>query len=70
MLLLSMIYFLFIIIIISYRKLDWKRCFGLHMWYYNTNDSPISKIVETYDNAVQKGLCCPPIPPYLEVFLT
>lgn len=53
--------------VIFYRGLDWKRSFGLHFWYAHPTNAPISNPVTTYERTFTKGLCCAPIPFYLEV---
>eukprot|EP01080_Neovahlkampfia_damariscottae_P006072 gene6072-10080_t len=35
--------------------LDWKRNFGLHLWYLHSNSSTISDSVKSYINYIQKG---------------
>ncbi len=49
--------------------LDWKRAFGLHLWYRNQHEVPLERAVATYEAAVgpeKKGASAPPLPPYLE----
>ncbi|GJE85205.1 Nup96 domain-containing protein [Phanerochaete sordida] len=33
------------------KGLDWKRAFGLHLWYNQSMDAPISSAFEAYDRA-------------------
>lgn len=49
--------------------LDWKRAFGLHLWYGTSFDAPLSTAFEHYNSAVSSpagGDTAPPLPPYRE----
>uniref|UniRef100_A0A060T2W6 ARAD1A04004p n=1 Tax=Blastobotrys adeninivorans TaxID=409370 RepID=A0A060T2W6_BLAAD len=36
--------------------LDWKRAFGLRLWYESTRSDPIAKTVQSYEQAFQNGV--------------
>lgn len=48
--------------------LDWKRVFGLHLWFSQAMDSPISMAFEAYDRARKEDPenVAPPLPWYRE----
>lgn len=47
--------------------LDWKRAFGLHLWYATSHDAPLTSGFERYEAAVGgAGEIAPPLPPYRE----
>ncbi|PWN44900.1 hypothetical protein IE81DRAFT_320871 [Ceraceosorus guamensis] len=47
--------------------LDWKRAFGLHLWYDTAHSDPLRSAVERYEAAVGgRGDTAPPLPPYLQ----
>eukprot|EP01113_Clastostelium_recurvatum_P038585 TRINITY_DN5790_c0_g1_i4.p1 TRINITY_DN5790_c0_g1~~TRINITY_DN5790_c0_g1_i4.p1 ORF type:complete len:1865 (-),score=437.72 TRINITY_DN5790_c0_g1_i4:36-5630(-) len=46
------------------EKLDWLRCFGLHMWYALGPASPISDCVDSFSKAVSTAHARAPSPPY------
>lgn len=47
--------------------LDWKRAFGLHLWYDTPHIDPLKTAVERYEAAIGgRGDTAPPLPPYLE----
>jgi nuclear pore complex protein Nup98-Nup96 len=47
--------------------LDWKRAFGLHLWYDTAHDATLTSAVERYEAAVGgRGATAPPLPPYRE----
>ncbi|CAO1616764.1 unnamed protein product [Parajaminaea phylloscopi] len=49
--------------------LDWKRAFGLHLWYGTSFDTPLTTAFERYEAAVSGtsgGDTAPPLPPYRE----
>ncbi|KAI8976665.1 nuclear protein 96-domain-containing protein [Trametes punicea] len=50
------------------RGLDWKRAFGLQLWYGLRMDAPIAEVFETYDSLWKEGLSsvAPPAPWYAE----
>jgi nuclear pore complex protein Nup98-Nup96 len=35
--------------------LDWKRVFGLHLWFSNLVDAPISQVFDAYNRLVEKS---------------
>jgi len=49
------------------EDLDWKRCFGLEMWYKNSFDQTIGQAFESYTTALDsRPPPAEPLPPYLE----
>ncbi|KAG1786824.1 nuclear protein 96-domain-containing protein [Suillus plorans] len=50
------------------KGLDWKRTFGLHMWFSEPMDAPISQVFESYNRSRQESpsRVAPPLPSYLE----
>ena len=48
--------------------LDWKRTFGMYLWYLEPMDASIAQVYESYDRAVQElpSRVAPPRPHYLE----
>ena len=47
--------------------LDWKRAFGLRLWYGNSFDNTIGDTLRAYDSALSTNHSpAPPFPPYLE----
>lgn len=47
--------------------LDWKRSFGLHLWYGTSHSAPLSTGFESFEDAShQPGQATPPLPPHLE----
>lgn len=48
--------------------LDWKRTFGMYLWYVEPMDASIAQVYESYDRAVQElpSRVAPPRPHYLE----
>lgn len=47
--------------------LDWKRAFGLRLWYGDAFDSTTGYVLDSYDSAlVSAHAPAPPLPPYLE----
>ncbi|PWN25812.1 hypothetical protein BDZ90DRAFT_275689 [Jaminaea rosea] len=48
--------------------LDWKRAFGLHLWYGTSFDSPLTAAFDRYEAAssTSSGDTAPPLPPYRE----
>ena len=45
--------------------LDWKRTFGLHLWYHTPHNARLERAVETYQDAVARVAgTAPPLPPY------
>ncbi|KAG9313450.1 nuclear protein 96-domain-containing protein, partial [Chiua virens] len=49
--------------------LDWKRTFGMYLWYVEPMDAPIARVFESYDHAVRASpsRVAPPRPHYLEI---
>ncbi|KAI5477610.1 hypothetical protein MNV49_006097 [Pseudohyphozyma bogoriensis] len=45
--------------------LDWKRAFGVHLWY-GTFDTPLATTVQRYEKATTTKESAPPLPLYLE----
>ena len=50
------------------RDLDWKRAFGLHLWFGQPVDSSIADVFDSYEAAWTEGRCsvAPPLPWYSE----
>ncbi|KAG1776846.1 nuclear protein 96-domain-containing protein [Suillus placidus] len=50
------------------KGLDWKRTFGLHLWFSEPMDAPISQVFESYNRSRQESpiRISPPLPSYLE----
>ncbi|KAI0642596.1 nuclear protein 96-domain-containing protein [Trametes meyenii] len=50
------------------RGLDWKRAFGLQLWYGSPMEAPIAQVFEAYDALWKEGLSsvAPPVPWYAE----
>lgn len=48
------------------ENLDWKRQFGLHLWYKCLPINSINDAVIAYEKSVQEGICNRPVPPYIE----
>ncbi|KAF8137470.1 nuclear protein 96-domain-containing protein [Boletus edulis] len=48
--------------------LDWKRTFGMYLWYVEPMDASIAQVYESYDRAVRElpPRVAPPRPHYLE----
>lgn len=49
--------------------LDWKRAFGLHLWYGTAHDAPLATALERYEDATHSDVSsdtAPPLPPYRE----
>ena len=48
--------------------LDWKRTFGMYLWYVEPMDASIAQVYESYDRAVRESSSrvAPPRPYYLE----
>ncbi|KAK9889016.1 hypothetical protein WA026_004303 [Henosepilachna vigintioctopunctata] len=44
--------------------LDWKRSFGVHLWYLTSDASPLQSAIESYANAFSHGDVVPPQPFY------
>ncbi|KAH7923076.1 hypothetical protein BV22DRAFT_1036756 [Leucogyrophana mollusca] len=50
------------------KGLDWKRAFGLHLWFSEPMDAPISQVFESYNRSTQEwsSRVASPRPWYLE----
>ncbi|CAO1638569.1 unnamed protein product [Sympodiomycopsis kandeliae] len=49
------------------QGLDWKRAFGLHLWYGGSHSASLTSAFERYETAVGgPGETAPPLPPYRE----
>lgn len=49
------------------QGLDWKRAFGLHLWYGSSHSASLTSAFERYEAAVGgSGETAPPLPPYRE----
>lgn len=46
--------------------LDWKRAFGLHLWYGSLLDAPASEALDEYLDACEGRVAAPPLPWYRE----
>jgi nuclear pore complex protein Nup98-Nup96 len=48
------------------ENLDWKRQFGIHLWYHSLPIHNISDALSSYEQSVSAGICNKPVPPYIE----
>ena len=50
------------------HKLDWKRVFGLHLWFGQPMDASIAEVFDSYDNHWRnaRDRAAPPVPWYFE----
>jgi nuclear pore complex protein Nup98-Nup96 len=50
------------------KGLDWKRTFGLHLWFSEPMDAPISQVFGSYNRSRQESpfRVSPPLPSYLD----
>jgi nuclear pore complex protein Nup98-Nup96 len=48
------------------ENLDWKRQFGLHLWYHHLPTDHISSALESFEKNISAGYCRKPYPPYIE----
>ena len=48
------------------ENLDWKRQFGLHLWYKHLPVENISRALESFEKSVFDNNCRKPFPPYIE----
>lgn len=50
------------------HKLDWKRVFGLHLWFGQPMDASIAEVFDAYDNHWRnaRDRAAPPVPWYFE----
>jgi len=46
--------------------LDWKRAFGMHLWFRCAPNESISNALASYEEAVQRGFSRAPLPPHTE----
>lgn len=52
-----------------FENVDWKRAFGMHLWYICPNGAPVETAVELYKNAFEThGYAEKPLPPYCNRF--
>ncbi|KAJ8972764.1 hypothetical protein NQ317_006280 [Molorchus minor] len=48
-----------------FEDVDWKRAFGMHLWYICAAGTPVEAAIELYKKAFEeKGYAEPPYPPY------
>jgi nuclear pore complex protein Nup98-Nup96 len=48
------------------ESLDWKRQFGIHLWYHSLPIHNISDALSAYEQSVSVENCSKPVPPYIE----
>ena len=48
------------------ENLDWKRQFGLHLWYKCLPINSIHDALSFYEKSLTDNTCVRPLPPYLE----
>lgn len=48
------------------KPLDWKRAFGLHLWYGTQLDDSVAEAVSSYDEAVHNSTAAAPVAWYEE----
>jgi nuclear pore complex protein Nup98-Nup96 len=48
------------------ENLDWKRQFGLHLWYKCLPINSIHDALSFYEKSLTENTCVKPLPPYLE----
>ena len=48
------------------ENLDWKRQFGLHLWYHHLPVENISNALSSFEKNVEASYCRKPYPPYIE----
>jgi len=48
------------------ENLDWKRQFGLHLWYNCLPINSIHDVLNSFEKSLSENLCNKPLPPYLE----
>ncbi|KAJ8954478.1 hypothetical protein NQ314_007084 [Rhamnusium bicolor] len=53
-----------------FENVDWKRAFGMHLWYICPAGAPIENAIELYNNAFEeKGYAELPTPPYRKSYV-
>lgn len=48
------------------ENLDWKRQFGIHLWYQSLPINSITDALDLYEKSVQNEICDRPMPSYVE----
>ncbi|KAG6854537.1 hypothetical protein C0991_005449 [Blastosporella zonata] len=48
------------------KGLDWKRVFGLHLWYSEPVNAPIAQVYQSFNHLVSEGRISRPLPWYAE----
>ena len=48
------------------ENLDWKRQFGLHLWYKSLPINSIHDSLDSFEKSLSSNVCNKPLPPYLE----
>lgn len=48
------------------ENLDWKRQFGIHLWYQSLPINSITDALNLYEKSVQNKICDKPMPSYVE----
>ena len=48
------------------RAVDWKRCFGLYVWFGMPANAPIRECLQAYDTAWNSGYAAKPFAMYCE----
>jgi len=55
---------------LNLRKMEWKRCLGLHLWFTSPTLDPsssnrFSQLLSAYTKSIDEDVCCPPFPSFL-----
>ncbi|KAG6844478.1 hypothetical protein H0H87_006614 [Tephrocybe sp. NHM501043] len=48
------------------KGLDWKRVFGLHLWYSEPVNAPIAQVYQSFNHLITEGRISRPLPWYAE----
>lgn len=48
------------------ENLDWKRQFGIHLWYNSLPINSITDALNLYEKSVENDICTKPMPSYVE----
>ncbi|RNA23314.1 nuclear pore complex Nup98-Nup96 isoform X1 [Brachionus plicatilis] len=48
------------------ENIDWKRQFGIHLWYQSLPINSITDALNLYENSVKNNICTMPVPSYIE----
>jgi nuclear pore complex protein Nup98-Nup96 len=51
--------------VVIHKDLDWKRVYGLHLWFSEPPEAPLAAVFQAYDNFWKTtSSTAPPIPPH------